>query len=84
MTTLRPSVEEERRRELVLQCLRDAGVNSFDSDVVDTLTRWIAQVSKGAVQDKRGELTSKGIPPENVSKLILESMGIDSSQITRK
>jgi hypothetical protein len=84
MATLRPSIEEERRRELVLQTLKDAGIGRYDPEVVDTLTRWIAQVSKGAVQDKRGELSSKGIPADNVSKLILESMGVDSSQINRK
>jgi hypothetical protein len=72
----RPTLEEEKRRELVLQSLADCGVKHFDSDVVDTLTRWLAQESKAAIQDKRSELSAKNISPENVSKLILESMGI--------
>ncbi len=72
----RPSLEEEKRRELVLGTLQQCGVSAFDDDVVETLTRWIAQESKAALQDKRAELATKGISSENVSLMILESAGI--------
>jgi hypothetical protein len=72
----KPTLEEEKRKELVLQCLRECGVSKYDADVVDTLSRWIAQESKGASQDKRSELSAKGLTPDVVSKLILESTGI--------
>ena len=75
----RPTLEEEKRRELVLQSLRECGVTQYDADVVDTLTRWIAQESKAANQDKRAELLSKDISPDAVSKLILESLGVYSN-----
>ena len=74
----RPTLEEEKRKELVLQTLRASNVRSYDPDVVETLTRWIAQESKAANQDKRSELLSRDIPPDSVSRLILESMGIDA------
>ena len=81
-TQSRPTLEEEKRRELVMQCLNECKVERFDPDVVDTLTRWLAQESKAAIQDKRGELSAKNISSDNVSKLILQSMGIsgDSPQ----
>ena len=74
----RPTLEEEKRRELVLNSLRECDVTQYDPDVVDTLTRWIAQESKAANQDKRAELLSKDIAPDAVSKLILESLGVES------
>jgi hypothetical protein len=80
MSSTRPSLEEEKRRELVLTTLTQCGVHSFDEEVVETLTRWIAQESKAALQDKRAELATKGISSENVSQLILESAGIDQSR----
>ena len=83
-SSTRPTIEEEKRRELVLQCLKDCAVTRFDPDVVDTLSRWLAQETKAAVQDKRGEFSSKGISPDNVSKLIIESVGLDSSQLGKK
>ena len=51
----------------------------YDADVVDTLVRWLAQESKAAVQDKRGELSGKGISPDGVSKLVIDCMGMNSS-----
>ena len=77
----RPSLEEEKRRELVQNALTSCGVTVYDEDVVETLTRWIGQESKAALQDKRAELATKGISTENVSLLILESAGIDSNRI---
>ena len=77
----RPSLEEEKRRELVLSVLNQCGVNAFEEEVVETLTRWVAQESKAALQDKRAELATKGISSENVSVLVLESAGIDTSTI---
>jgi len=76
----RASLEEERRRELVMLALNQAGVANYEECVVETLSRWIAQESKAAIQDKRAELISKGITPEQVSTLILESSGINSSK----
>ncbi len=84
MSASRPTLEEEKRRELVLRCLTECKVQHYDPEVVETLTRWIAQESKGAVQDKRAELVSKGLGPEAVSKLIVESMGLDSDKIVYK
>jgi hypothetical protein len=75
----RPTLEEEKRRELVLQTLNMCGVADFEPEVVGVLTRWLAQESKSANQDKRAELLSRDIPPEAVSKLILESLGISGS-----
>ena len=72
----KPTLEEEKRRELVLQCLRENGVSNYDQDVVDTLSRWIAQESKSASQDRKGELAAKGFTPDVVSQLILDSTGI--------
>lgn len=80
----RPTLEEEKRRDLVLRCLSDCGVEHYDADVIETLTRWIAQESKAAVQDKRSELVAKGLSPEQVSKLIVESLGLESSGIVYK
>ncbi len=72
----RPTLEEEKRRELVLQALRSCNVTHFEPEVVETLTRWLAQESKSANQDKRAELLSRDIPLDVISKLILESMGV--------
>lgn len=83
-TSTRPTLEEEKRRELVLRCLAECKVDNFDPAVVETLSRWIAQESKAAVQDKRAELVSKGLGPEAVSKLIVESLGFDSDKIVYK
>lgn len=80
----RPTLEEEKRRELVLRCLAECQVTNYDPDVVETLTRWIAQESKAAVQEKRAELVAKGLGPESVSKLIIESLGFDSDKIVYK
>jgi hypothetical protein len=77
----RPSLEEEKRRELVINALNRCGVTSCEDDVVETLSRWLAQESKAALQDKRAELATKGISSENVSLLILNSAGIDTSSI---
>ena len=81
-SSTRPSLEEEKRRELVQSALSQSGVTAYDDDVVETLTRWIAQESKAALQDKRAELATKGISSENVSLLILESAGIHSHRIS--
>lgn len=72
----KPTLEEEKRRELVIQCLSDCGVSKYDPDVVDTLSRWIAQESKSAIQDRKGELLAKGLSGDIVSQLILESTGV--------
>lgn len=74
----RPTLEEEKRRDQVLRVLESCNVNDYESDVVDTLSRWLAQESKAAIQDKKSELASKGIPAEKVSKLILTSLGVES------
>jgi methionine salvage enolase-phosphatase E1 len=68
-------LEEEKRRELVLNALQSCGVSQYEEEVVEVLSRWIAQESKAAIQDKRAELISKGLSPEQVSSLILESSG---------
>ena len=73
----RPTLEEEKRREQVHKALIECGVKDFEEGVVETLTRWIAQESKAANQDKRSELAAKGIQPEGVSRLILESLGMN-------
>jgi hypothetical protein len=73
----RPTLEEEKRRELVTQALQECGVDRYDPDVVEVLTRWIAQESKAANQDKRAELMSKDLPSDVVGRLILESYGIN-------
>jgi len=75
----RPTLEEEKRRELVIQTLAQCAVSRFDSDVVDTLSRWIAQESKAAQQDKRSELLSRGVPVDAVSNLVLHSLGVERS-----
>lgn len=77
----RPTLEEEKRRDQVLKVLYDCGVTEYDSDVVDTLTKWLAQESKAATQDKKSELLSKGIQQEDVSRLILESIGITPGKL---
>jgi hypothetical protein len=74
-TNTRFSLEEEKRRELVLNALQSCGVSQYEEGVVEVLSRWIAQESKAAIQDKRAELISKGLSPEQVSSLILESSG---------
>lgn len=73
----RPTLEEEKRRELVTQALQECGVDRYDPDVVEVLTRWIAQESKAANQDKRAELMSKDLPSDVVGRLILGSYGIN-------
>ena len=80
----RPTLEEEKRRELVIGCLKECSVDSYDADVVDTLVRWLAQESKAAVQDKRGELSGKGISPDGVSKLVIDCMGMNSSHLRKR
>ena len=80
----RPTLEEEKRRELVITCLRECGVENYQPDVIQTLSRWLAQESKAAIQDKRGELGAKGFPPETVSRLILESIGISQTDVRSK
>jgi hypothetical protein len=75
----RPTLEEEKRRELVLQTLAACGVDKFDPDVIETLTRWLAQESKAAIQDKRSDLVSREIPTESVSELILASLGLSNT-----
>jgi len=72
----RPTLEEEKRRDQVLKVLSECGVKDFEADVVDTLSKWLAQESKAATQDKKSELSSKGIQQEDVSRLVLESMGL--------
>ena len=72
----RPTLEEEKRREIVVQTLNMCGVTHYDPDVVDTLSRWLAQEYKAAQQDKRAELLSRDVPPDAVSGLVLESLGI--------
>jgi hypothetical protein len=73
----RPTLEEEKRRELVTQALQECGADRYDPDVVEVLTRWIAQESKAANQDKRAELMSKDLPSDVVGRLILGSYGIN-------
>lgn len=80
----RLTLEEEKRRELVIGCLKDCSVERYDADVVDTLVRWLAQESKAAVQDKRGELSGKGITPDGVSTLVIECMGINSPNLRNR
>lgn len=75
----RPTLEEEKRRDQVLKALSDCDVLNYDADVIDTLSRWLAQESKAALQDKKSELTSGGVLLEDVPQLILESIGIGRS-----
>ena len=72
-----PTLEEAKRRELVLQSLASCRVQHYDPDVVDFLSRWIAQESKAAHQDKRSDLLSRDVPADALSNLVLRSLGID-------
>lgn len=75
-STSRPTLEEERRRELVLRCLKDCNVEQYEADVVDTLTRWIAQESKLSNSDMRSDLASSGVSADLIPQLIVKSLSL--------
>jgi hypothetical protein len=71
----RHTLEEEKRRDMIVRTLRNSGVSDFEPEVVTTLSRWLIQESSTISQDKRPELLARGVSEESIPALLMTLVG---------